>query len=392
MVKFNIQIITPHSAELATIKAETEQKVTMKNVDEINPFKSSIKKTDVGTLTILKTEMKISAKGSISYGEKSLLTNYIDTKEGTYNLVYTIVDIEGNTESFVEDDGILPTLFLSPNEKNYVSVVPYHPDKELEISIPVFNRENIEIPKANKPFTGEFIGSSNQFSILYDVDIWSDKKPDKLLAIEFKDQAIKKKYNIKIPIPRNNKIFISNNEIHLLSKDSNGWLHRQIDEKGKLIKDRMIKSSKDFFWEILSLSFEQNSYILCEKNGKISIERISINETSEHIELIDIKDRFYNTWRPVKISKNTFVTRFNGEFGKGWFTTKKDRLLEFFYNIGQKGFKNLLTNEVLQIETDKWVISSINKTTDNNYAVIFYPMNDQKIKNNTLVILNRGIK
>ena len=177
-----------------------------------------------------------------------------------------------------------------------------------------------------------------------------------------------------------------------MAKDTSGWLHRQIDEKGVVINQRLISINQNFFWEILSLSFEQNSYILCEENGKISIETISMNGKSENTELIDIKDEFYNTWQPIKISENTFVTRFNGEFGNGWFTIKNNQLLEIFYSKGVQGYKNLLTNEILQMENDKLVISSINKTTDNNYAVIFYPMTDRKIKNNKLIVLNRGIK
>ncbi len=364
----------------------------MKNIDNINPFESIVKKTEFGILTNLVVNVEISSKESISFHEKTLLANYIYNEDGAYNLVYTIVDTDGNIESFVEDDGILPTLFTSPNQENYVSVVPYHPNKELEISIPLFNRENTDTPKGNRPFNGNFIGISNQFSIFYDVDIWSDKKPDKLLAIEFKNQVIKKKHNIKVPLPRNNKIYISDNEIHLLTNDNNAWIHRQIDEKGNLIKDRTIKSSKDFFLEILSLSFEHNSYLLCEENGKISIEKISIDGATENIELIDIKEKFYNTWQPIKIAEDTFITQFNNESGNGWFTIKNEQILEFFYSKGEQGFKNLLTNEVLQMESDKLVISSINKTTENNYAVVFYPMTDREIKNKELIILNRGVK
>jgi hypothetical protein len=363
----------------------------MKKLDKISPFKSAIKKTALGTLTTLETEVKVSVKESISFGKKSLLTNYIYTKEGTYNLVYTIVDTEGNTESFVEDDGILPRLFLSPNQENYVSIVPYNPDKELEISIPIFNRKNVEIPKANRPFTEKFIGTSNQFSVFYDVNIWSDTKADKLLAMEFKDGTIKKKHNIKVPTPRNNKIFISNNEIHLLAKEGNSLLHRQIDEKGKKIKQRKLDLKQGNFEQILSLSFHQNSYLLAQEKGKILIDKIAVDGGSEIIELIDISDPFFNSWQATKISEDTFVTRFNSEFGKGWFTTKNDQLLEIFYSKDQQGFKNLLTNEILQMENDELVISSINRTADNSYAVIFHPMTDRKIKNNKLIVLNREI-
>ena len=63
-----------------------------------------------------------------------------------------------------------------------------------EISIPVFNRENTALPKGSKPVTRYFIGTTHNYSIFYDVDIWSDTKPDKLFAFEFKNEAIKKKH------------------------------------------------------------------------------------------------------------------------------------------------------------------------------------------------------
>ena len=364
----------------------------MKNIDKTNSFQSTIKKTNFGIQTTLIADVEISTKDSISFGEKTLLTNYVYNENSTYNLVYTTIDTDGNTESFVEDNGILPTLFLSPSQENYVSVVPYHPDKELEISIPVFNRENIELPKGNRPFIGNFIGTSNQFSIFYNVDIWSNTKPDKLLAIEFKNETIKKKNNVKIALPRNNKIFITNNEIHLLAKDENGWLHRQIDEFGNEIKQRKIDTKQKYFREILSLKFDETSFLLTQENGRIIIEKITIEGKSEVVELIDITDRFFNTWKPVKISENTFVIRFNGEFGNGWFTIQHDQLLEIFYSKGEKGYRNLLTNEVFQMDNDKLVISSINKTTENSYVVAFYPITDRQNKNRELIILNRKIK
>ena len=364
----------------------------MKNLEKVNVFKSTVVKTDFGTVITLVTDFGISEHGSINFENKTLLANYVYKRDGTYNLVYTLMDSDGKHESFVEDDGILPTLFLSPDNEAYVSVVPYHPDKELEISIPVFDREKTDLPKGNRPFVGKFVGTTNNFSIFYDVDIWSDTKPDKLLAIEFKNSAIKKKHNIKIPLPRNNKVFITDNEIHLLTTDNKGWLHRQIDESGKTIRERQIQSNQEYFWQILSLSFEKNSYILCENEGKFFVEIISSNGKCESKELADINDEFYNTWKPEKIAENTYVTRFNGEFGNGWFTIKNDQLLELFYSKGEKGYKNLLTNEVLPMDNENLAISSLNKTTDNAYAVIFYPCTDQETKNKEIIVLNQEIK
>lgn len=364
----------------------------MKNIEKTTPFKATTQKAAFGILTKLTTAIEISAEGSISFRAKTLMANYVYKENGTYNLVYTIIDTNGAEESFVENDGISPILFLSPNGDNYVSITPYDPDKDLEISIPVFDRENIELPKGNRPFTGNFIGTWHQFSIFYDVDIWSDTKPDKLLAIEFKNDSIKKKHHTKVPLPRNNKICVENNEIHLLAKEGHIWLHRQIDEKGNVIRQRKIETKQAFFREILSLSFSKNSYLLTQTDGKIVIELVGQNGVGKTVELLDITDPFFNTWQPVKISEDTFVTRFNTEFGNGWFTIKNGRLLEIFYSKGEKGYKNLLTNEVLNMDYEKLAISSLNKTRDNGYVIAFYPMTDSNTKNKTLLVLNREIE
>ncbi|MCT2560496.1 hypothetical protein [Chryseobacterium herbae] len=364
----------------------------MKSPDQVNSYESTIKKTDFGILTTLVSEAGVSAHGSISFGDKTLSANYVYNKRGTYKLVYTIIDTDGNAENFAEDDGILPTLFLSPAQENYVSFVPYHPDKELEISVPVFNRENIELPKGNRPFTGRFIGVTQQFSIFHEADIWSETKPDKMLSIEFKNDEIKKKHNIKIDLPRNNKIVINNSEIHLLANDKKGWLHRQIDELGNVIRERLISPNKEWFWEVLSLSFDENSYILCEEEGKISVEVIAPDLHCTTKAIADNGDEFFNTWQPVKIAENTVVIQFNGEFGNGWFTIKNDELLELFYSKNEKGYRNILTNEMLPTDRQDLIISSINKTEENRYAVIFYLSDEQKTKNKELLILNRSIK
>ncbi|NDV59308.1 hypothetical protein [Bacteroides sp. 519] len=363
----------------------------MKKLEEVNPFKSTVVKTDFGTITTLLTESGISEHGSISFESKTLLANYVYAKNETYKLVYTVVDKEGKHESFAENDGILPMLFLSPENEAYVSVVPYDPDKELEISIPVFNRESIDLPKGSRPFVGKFIGTTKLFSIFYDVDLWSDTKPDKLLAVEFKNGAIKKKHNVKISLPRNNKIFIADNEIHLLANDGKSWLHRQIDEKGNVVRERKIQPTKNCFSEIFNLSFNENSYIWCAKGGEISLEIVSPNGKCESKKLADIGGEFYNTWKPVKISADTYVATFNGDLGNGWFTIKNDQILELFYSKGEKGYKNLLTNEVLQMNNENLCISSVNKTVENGYAVVFYPMTERGIKNKELIILNREI-
>lgn len=362
----------------------------MKNIDPITPFQITNKKTPFGLLTTLTVKWGISSVKSINITENTLFTANIYTKDETYNLVYTIIDTEGNVESYVEDDGILPTLFLSPEQENYVSVVPYHPDKDLEISIPIFNRERIEKPKGNRPFVGDFIGVVGAYSIFLNVEIFSDSKPDKMLTIEYKNGLLKKKKNIKLPLPRDNKMYIANNQIHLLATANNGWLHRQIDVQGNIIRERHIPD-KVWFRSVISLSFDEPSYVLHEEEGKISIEVILPDDTCKTTNLIDIKNEFYNACQPIKIADSTFVIQFTTGFGNGWFTLKNGQLLEIFYSK-DGGYKNLLTSEVLEIGNNNLAITSINKTVKNGYAVLFYPSTDEGEQNKTLIILNRKIQ
>ncbi|MGF6114879.1 hypothetical protein ABIE30_003397 [Janthinobacterium lividum] len=363
----------------------------MKNLDKVAPYTSSITQGDWGTMTTLLTEVGVSTKDSIAFGEKTLLANYVYDKNGTYKLIYTTVEIDGSIDNYVEDDGILPTLFLSPDQENYVSVIPYHPDKELEISIPIFHREDVELPKGNRAYTGNFIGTTEAYSIFHDVDFYANK-PDKILAIEFINGKLKKKHNVKIPLPANNRIAICDKTIDLLANDGSILLHREIDEKGNVLRSREI-DAKDFdVLQILSSSFDHDSYLLAQDNDKIIIEKIDAAGASEIIELVDFADPLFNTWLPVKIADDTFVTRFNSEFGNGWLTTKNDELLEIFYSKGEQGYRNLQTNALLSIQRDNLIISSINKTTEHGYAVVLYPMADDGAQNTELIVLNRRLQ
>ncbi len=366
----------------------------MKNITEINPFKLSHKKTSFGVITRLQVEFGVSTKDGITFDDKTLLANYIYDKDGLYDVIYTIVDTNGNIQSFIEDEGVLPTFFLNPHNRVFVSVQPYDPDnpnRNFEINIPVFSRENTDIPKGNRPFVGEFIGVYKNFSVLHDdfSNSWDDNKPDKLQFIEFKKEKIKKKHNKKIPLPKNNRVYISNDEVHLLAHTKTGWLHRAVDEKALILKERLINVGNDSFWQILTLSFNANSYILCQKEGKVVIKEISPKDKIRDIHLIDFHDIFYSVCKPVEISENTFVMNFTTELGNGWFTIKNNELVEFFYGKNLKGYKNLLTNEVLEMDFENLIISSIHKTTLNSYAVVFYCRTDKGDENKELLILNR---
>ena len=366
-------------------------------MDELKPcapFAQTIEQTAMGTITTLDTKIGVSHSDTITHGEQCLFAADVYTGNGIYDKVYTVVDTDGSTQSYAENEGILPTFFHSPAGDTHVSVSPYHPDKELEVSIPVFNRTDVELPKPNRPFVGGYAGVSAPYAILYDVDPWSDTKPDKLLAIEFKDGRIKKKHNRKVPLPRKNKIRVANHEIHLLARDEREWLHRQIDGMANELRSRTIRPNQPYYWQILHLSFNTDSYILTlqgESLSALAVEVITPAGDCTSRNLINIDDELFNTWPPVEIATGTYAVRFNTEVGNGWFTIKDGELLEFFYSKGVQGFQNLLTGDVWEMNEKDLVISGLAKTTAGAYAVVCYPRTEGKKKNKRMVVLNRHL-
>ena len=361
----------------------------MKNLSPVQPFQANVATSSHGVLTTLTVETSLAAKESIASGEKSLLTSYVYGKDGTYQLVYTVVDRDGQAEHFAEDDGILPTLFLSPQQQAWVSIVPYHPDKELEISIPVFRREQVELPKGNRPFAGDFIGSTETAAVFHVAD-WSDTKPDKMLVMQFENGLLKKKSNLKLALPGNNKLVVNRTAIELLAHVDGDWLHRQIDEQGNELQRRTIAAKGIYAQQILALSFDADSFLLAQQEGQLVIVKVDAAGSSTVRKLIAFEDDLFNTWRPEAIGDDMFVTRFNCEFGNGWLTTRKDQLIELYYSKDVDGYRNLVNGEVWQLPHDKLVISSINRTAHGAYAVMLYPMpGDDRTRQ--LLILNRNL-
>lgn len=363
----------------------------MNNNKTVAPFQIETTRTAAAVVTRLTATTGVSHKDNLNYGDQTLMANYV-YNDRSYNTVYTLMDAVGVViENYEEEDGILPTLFNSPTEEPFVSVVPYHPDKELEISIPLFNREQTEKPKGNRPFTGNFIGVVKDTALFYNVDTWSDKKPDKMLAIVFKDGVIKKKNNIKVPLPSQNKVYVAGDEIHLLTEDGGQLIHRLINEKGEEIKQRRFPAADKYAREIIHLSFDDNSCLLTEEEGKLELAIVDTAGNITPKPLFDLKDPVFNTWPPVSIGPGAFALRFNTESGNGWIVVRNHQLVELFYSKGVQGYKNLLTGEVISIPEKKLIISGLNKTRENALAVIIYPKSDKPKEQKTLIIINRTI-
>ncbi|QJB35519.1 hypothetical protein HF324_31145 [Chitinophaga oryzae] len=359
----------------------------MNNNKTVAPFQIETTRTTAAVVTRLTAIKGVSHKDNLNCGDQTLMANYV-YNDRSYDTVYTLMDAVGVViESYEEEDGILPTLFNSPTEEPFVSVVPYHPDKELEISIPVFNREQTERPKGNRPFTGDFIGVVKDTSLFYD----GDKKPDRMLAIVFKDGIIKKKNNIKVPPPAQNKVYVTGEEIHLLAKDGEQWLHRLLNEKGEELRRRHFSLADKYPREIIHLSFDDGSCLLTEEEGQLELAIVDAAGNVTQKPLLDLGDPLFNTWPPVSIGPGASALRFNTEFGNGWMVIHNHQLAELFYSKGVKGYKNLVKDELISIPEGKLIISGLNKTRENALAVIIYPKSNKPKEEKTLIIINRTI-
>jgi len=361
----------------------------MNELTPVSPFTITITQSELGVMTSLLTADGVSAKESIVCGQQSLLASYVYRADGGYRLVYTVVGSTGQADSFAEEDGILPTLFLGPDGNNYVSIVPYHPDKEMEISVPVFQRAGLP-PKPSRPFTGDYIGTTATQAIFYQQD-WSGKKPDKILCIAFEQGKPGKKTMLKSPLAGNARVAVSSEQMHLLGKRDHRDVHVQLDAAAQIVRERFLPLEESDHLRVIDLSFERNSHLLVQQQDKLQMITVSIDGSMATTTLIDFPDPLFNTWQPVALAGDIAVTRFNTESGNGWITTRNAELLELFYSKGERGYRNVLNGQLLQIDRERLIIASANRTTAHGYAIVFYSLAEDGEKNRELLVLNRSV-
>ncbi len=351
------------------------------------------KQTSLGLITTISAPVALAAKASSWSDQGLLLANYLYNQaadNSDFKLVYTLVDSQGKVEQIQEENASLPCFFISPSQKNYVSVVMPDGDKDYAFSKEVFTKDQVSF-KTSKDFKGHFVGTTNQGSVFYEVDLWKQSQPDTMRVIHFDDQAIVKESKIAVPLPKDNKVYVSEQGIELMTEVEQGWLHRLMDQNGKELKRRILEFDIPFVHEALVLSFEQNSYLLCEEDGEIGLVEIDPQGQGMYIELFDLKDEFFGTWHPQRIAADTTAVQFTTEFGNGWLVIKQDTLVELFYNKNKTGYKNLLTQEVLHIDNDDLVLSSISPIDADKFGIVFYPRTPRKSTYDRIFVLQRSI-
>jgi hypothetical protein len=351
------------------------------------------KQTGFGVVTYIRTKHNIDHNGhQINIGVESIIAVKVYEQNQTYKLIYLIIDSNGIVNNILhETEGILPTLFKSPKNEVWLSLMPYHPDKDMEISIPFFNRTPVELPKPNRPFAGIFFGTNENSAFFISCDSFSPGKADKLLRIEFKDSTIKKKHNLKIELPSNNSAIVIDNQIHLLSHVEAMLVHRLIDETGKILQHREIPYGDYNCTEIISLSFSESSAILATKDDSLYLITILPNGGISEKVLLQIGSDLYSLWSGIELSENTMLYRFTHENGNGWFVIRNNEIIECFMNNTDQAYTNPLNKQVIDFEFKDLILSGSNKTKENAYALTFYPRTENRKPNKTIIVLNRNV-
>lgn len=327
----------------------------------------------------------------INYGGNTLTGFKLYDKNDVGDYFYVVISPEGKVvqqHKEKEEITMSPEFFHGPNGEIWVKLEPYHPDKDLEIQTPLFNRENFEPLKPSRPVPAKYIGIINNYALFYDVDLWSETKPDKLIAFEFKDGKIKKKYTTKIS-PRDNHTFVINNQLHLVGNDGDDRLHRVVNEKGNEIRSRRFPTKGRWIRQIVSMDFEKDSWMITNNNENqiILIKVTPEGDVSEKL-LWNLDAELSHIWAPIRIAGNTYAMTFNSDKGNGWFTVRNGDLLEF-WSEGEKGiYKNLINpEESISLPYDSLIIDHLTHTTEGGYAIAFSPYP----KGEEMIVFNRNI-
>lgn len=346
-----------------------------------NVITSETKKIENGQLTIIRPAGSFtgfSYKQSIATGDHLLLVFYAYKKNGTYDVIYAEMSTEGNiTKVFQEQEGILPTLFYAPGGAVWAVLSPHHPDKELEIFLPVYGRSGVTPLKPGKPFPGDFAGVIHDKVICWNEDVFSDKKPDKVQLLHFEQGAVKKKSDFKVEMPKGNKPFVAHEKIHLFSWEDEGLLFRVMDIDGRILSKRSIAFYPEHF-QVLSVAPDGAvSLFYTDAGGVLGICDVSADGAVAATPLLTTGLDIFSTWRAVWLDSDTFLITFTHEDGNGWAVIRGKAVAECFVQDKEAGiYKDTVSGKIVYLHDQPLVLWDAVKQAEGRYMLSFYPAMD----------------
>lgn len=243
---------------------------------------------------------------------------------------------------------------------------------------------------------GELIGNSNNKSIFYHHKInFLDENIDKdqLVLLEFNKDDTLTVNVFDVDYPNENLVILENDFIHLFKRIKKGFLHRRIDQYSNEIKRRFISLRKFTHILLLELSFNKKSRFLAFEKDTLLLFNIYEDGATSADFLIQIKDKFLSFRGITEIGNECKLILFRTKKGIGWFTLKRNILIEFFYSNNFSVFKDLISNKIIDLGNNKYEIVDCTKTDENGYMIAFKTKNDEAFAfEKEIILLNRIIK
>ncbi|MEM9411203.1 MAG: hypothetical protein AAGA30_08825 [Planctomycetota bacterium] len=359
-------------------------------------LQTEVEKVTGGVLTTIRHEMGITCSSQIAGTADTFFASKLYGANETYVVAYIRVNGEGRLVSALQEDlGVLPDLFYGEDGEIWCRLTTdTTSEKELEIIVPILERSHYSKPKGRRPFAGTCAGRLGEFAIFHDVDIFSTKKPDKLLKVQFKKGKPVAKLG-KLPLPSHNKVFFDpRHGIQLIAfdKDQNSFIQRVCDIDGAIDATRSVPAADVNLFETLEIGFDSDSRLILCRSGEISIGILSSKGDLTEKLLIELPSSIYSTWTPVAVGNGRSLMRFTFEKGNGWLIVKGQKLLDCLIHDGCQGYRSLINNRRIEIPCNDLVITGASSSGPDGYCVSMHPRTEHAAAKELYILHQSSLK
>jgi len=224
----------------------------------------------------------------------------------SYHIDYLFLDSSYNlVHSFQEECGVNPNFIVSPDKDLWIELDSTLAEKEGSIVIPLFNRQRIEEPKAQRSVGMDYSFVFLDMYYAYSVDLFDSRKDDNLYLYQFdKNHRFKSKKRIKINGIRDGNPVVINNRCHIahLKRTDGSQIVcvSEINKKGDIlniwesktindINNVFLTSFDDDYIRVTVSTNHSIDHIIFSKDGCIS-QRQVLFETDRRINYIMVRD------------------------------------------------------------------------------------------------------
>ena len=348
-----------------------------------------------------------------NYKDTSDIASHLDELEKYKdNFCYMKMDIENlQTICYCESEGVPYDLFEGPNDEIWCVIAYTKTSLNRVVCLPIGDRNDIDNCK-QMVSDAEHIFMDGDKVLSY-TDGTFNKKPTKFEIYKFsKNKQFQSVKRVKIDEPLVYTCLYNEEGIHAFSTiDDNVTLHRLLDDKGVVIKEREVyvegmfldaffdKNSPVINWRNHeSIEVGQNGgriyhinnpgevfYAVCETDGK-QIEEKKLFQLTELCSIYGMHSR--------KLDNDTYALTFTYGSddepiigGNGWCVVKAGELKEcWLQQRDKKSYLDSVTGKKITFDMEDVILRGLN-ACGNSYSVYFDGTRDNKYRNRAAMII-----